>query len=297
MLPPRLDVDPVRLAGRLRPGLRSASVRPLGAGWDNVAYAVGSDAVLRVSKVADEAERGLVVRRDVALLELVGAHLSTAVPRVLAVDEEAGALLLSRVPGVPVEQAHRVDVPRLGAALGEQVALLQTIDLAAARSALSGLGDPAPTIDAAVIEDHLATTRDVLDAHLANSLTASLNRALPIPDRITLCHNDLGDEHILVDSRGRLSGILDWSDAVIGDPALDLALIRFDLGRAAAAAFRAAYRPIDRDLADRSLRHAARAGLQGLAWRVRHTPDQIDGTLARLRDVVDELVRSDQPQR
>jgi aminoglycoside 2''-phosphotransferase len=37
-------------------------------------------------------------------------------------------------------------------------------------------------------------------------------------------HNDLSPEHLLVDRRtGALAGILDWSDAIVGDPALDFA--------------------------------------------------------------------------
>lgn len=36
-----------------------------------------------------------------------------------------------------------------------------------------------------------------------------------------LTHSDLGIEHILCDRDGRLSGVIDWEDAFIGDPALD----------------------------------------------------------------------------
>ncbi len=42
-------------------------------------------------------------------------------------------------------------------------------------------------------------------------------------------HADLGAEHVL-ESGGAISGIIDWSDAAVTDPALDLALIFRDFG-------------------------------------------------------------------
>ncbi len=38
----------------------------------------------------------------------------------------------------------------------------------------------------------------------------------------TLIHHDLNGEHILYDSaRGTISGVIDWGDTAIGDPAID----------------------------------------------------------------------------
>ena len=46
----------------------------------------------------------------------------------------------------------------------------------------------------------------------------------PFEDASRLVHNDLWAEHILVDLRsGGVSGIIDWGDAVIDDPAVDFA--------------------------------------------------------------------------
>jgi aminoglycoside 2''-phosphotransferase len=40
--------------------------------------------------------------------------------------------------------------------------------------------------------------------------------------RVALIHHDLADEHMLYDpARGTISGIIDWGDAAIGDPAID----------------------------------------------------------------------------
>lgn len=55
-------------------------------------------------------------------------------------------------------------------------------------------------------------------------------------------HNDLGIEHVLVSADGgRVLGIIDWSDAAVTDPAVDLARILRDLGPVALDAALAAY--------------------------------------------------------
>jgi aminoglycoside phosphotransferase (APT) family kinase protein len=42
----------------------------------------------------------------------------------------------------------------------------------------------------------------------------------------SLVHNDLWAGHILVDTRsGGVSGIIDWGDTIIGDPAIDFACL------------------------------------------------------------------------
>jgi Phosphotransferase enzyme family len=58
------------------------------------------------------------------------------------------------------------------------------------------------------------------------------------------CHNDLGIEHILAEpNRLDVTGIIDWSDAAIADPAYDLALIYRDLGSDALTAILDHYAP------------------------------------------------------
>jgi aminoglycoside phosphotransferase (APT) family kinase protein len=60
---------------------------------------------------------------------------------------------------------------------------------------------------------------------------------------LVFCHDDLGAEHVLVDADGTVTGVIDWSDAVVGDPAGDLGRILRDLGPAALDAALAALDP------------------------------------------------------
>lgn len=69
----------------------------------------------------------------------------------------------------------------------------------------------------------------------------------------TLTHSDVAGDHLLVDlNTGALTGMIDWSDAQIGDPAWDLAWV---LNRAPAPfqeSFKKAYEGMGEDLRSRA---------------------------------------------
>ena len=66
----------------------------------------------------------------------------------------------------------------------------------------------------------------------------------PATTRRVLSHNDLGIEHVLVDAGGlRITGVIDWTDAALTDPAVDLGRILRDLGPSALDAALTALRP------------------------------------------------------
>ena len=54
------------------------------------------------------------------------------------------------------------------------------------------------------------------------------------PSDGVLLHADLKGEHVLVDETGSVTGVLDWTDAAIGDPAIDVAGLAITVGAAAA---------------------------------------------------------------
>nr|WP_285650508.1 phosphotransferase [Actinomycetospora sp. NBRC 106375] len=68
---------------------------------------------------------------------------------------------------------------------------------------------------------------------------ASLDRLRDAPASV-LVHGDLRAEHVLVDG-GRITGVLDWSDARAGDPAKDLIWPLLETSPDVAAAVTAAY--------------------------------------------------------
>jgi aminoglycoside phosphotransferase (APT) family kinase protein len=53
---------------------------------------------------------------------------------------------------------------------------------------------------------------------------------------LALAHGDLHPGHLLVDDDGRVTGVLDWTEAKLTDPAVDLAMFHGCFGRAALTA-------------------------------------------------------------
>ncbi len=85
----------------------------------------------------------------------------------------------------------------------------------------------------------------------------------------------------------RVAGVIDWSDAVLDDPARDVALLALDFGVDVLEATLGGYAgPVDPGLRDRALWFAARAGIQGLAHRVHHEPRTVPAALARVATIL-----------
>src|SRR5262249_21991461 len=75
------------------------------------------------------------------------------------------------------------------------------------------------------------------------AVEAFLAAAPPDSDgALVFSHNDLGIEHVLVArAAGAITGVIDWSDAALTDPAHDFGLLYRDLGPAALTTALTAY--------------------------------------------------------
>ena len=178
----------------------------LGQGLDNTAFLV-QDLVLRVSDGPD-------VVREARLLELVAPRVSVPVPQPRFVDGELGVLAYPLLPGRPL--LGRSSSPGHARRLGRFLRDLHSIDPAV-------LGD--------LIRSDDANPEEWLeDLDGPPDLLAVLSATVPPPaDRHAVAHADLGAEHLLAVGED-LTGIIDWSDAAVADPALDLARLYRDFG-------------------------------------------------------------------
>jgi len=98
----------------------------------------------------------------------------------------------------------------------------------------------------------------------------------------TLVHRDLGSEHVLMNQQGsKLVGIIDFGDAVVGDPAIDFVGILITAGPAAAKAAIAAYgKPISWSrVCDYYWLGPVHAILHGIA---RHDPSEVNEGISGL---------------
>ncbi|GAA1573803.1 hypothetical protein GCM10009789_29100 [Kribbella sancticallisti] len=92
-----------------------------------------------------------------------------------------------------------------------------------------------------------------------------LAETVPPPStRQVLIHNDLGAEHLLSDGT-TVTGIIDWSDAALADPALDFARLYRDFGPSFVHQALQAYGGLDHSL-PRIEYHARCAALEDLAF-------------------------------
>ncbi|MEV5596779.1 aminoglycoside phosphotransferase family protein [Streptomyces sp. NPDC052496] len=222
-----------RLAQDAVPGVTAAEVRPIGEGGDHASWWVGPDHVARCALDRGGSER---LRREVALRALVGARIGGSVPVSVVSGEWARGrafTLDTRLDGVsaelrPVPAAGEADLARLLVLLAEIPA-----------EAVAELGVPpeAPRNMPGLLRrateaaEHVAA-RGEFDSGWLPRLRVPEAASAAGPG--TLVHNDLKGEHLLVAEDGRISGILDWTDAVTGDPAEDVAGLAISVGAVAA---------------------------------------------------------------
>lgn len=204
----------------------------LGEGWCTTAYRTGPLTV-RVPKSEACAVPLALEPRLVLALEAAGVPF---VPRGMrAVLDTEGRLLATAHEYVAGEPARHVrPLPRgaareeLARGLGRFLGALHAFPAGQARS----LGVPerdlwpdqyVPLIEAA--RPHLGPrTRAWLDALCAAFLAAGGSSRAP---RV-LVHGDVDGRNLLLDTGGALSGVIDYSDAMLADPALDFACILND---------------------------------------------------------------------
>ncbi|MFE0024990.1 phosphotransferase family protein [Amycolatopsis sp. NPDC059021] len=275
-----------RLLRRVLPG--EPRISRVDEGGDHATWLVGTGHVLRMARDIDGTAGQ---RREIALREAIRPHLAIAVPRSVAHGEWApglGYTLDTRLPGISAEKqavsaAGEEDLAVLLTGLRSVPAATVDVPAAAARS-LPELTGEAVRAAVRLAEDGAA------GPDLAHRLTGPLPPAAPA----TLLHHDLKGEHLLVTGAGRVSGVLDWTDAILGDPAEDVAGLVISVGAAAAlrVARLAGHGP---ELCARALLLARCDTLTRLADRVYGTDDSplplLRAQLARAWETTPDLYR------
>lgn len=220
----------VASASGLRVDPRSISFTEVGLDF-RVGFATAEDGrrwVLRLPRRSDVMERAQVEARALAL---VGGLLPVAVPewRVFS-DDLIAYPMLPDEPGLTFDpETYEVTwhfdkasslYPQT---LGRAIAALHAIDEASERSA--GLPVMLPATVRRKWQDDLDRVEAVFD--VAPSLLAGLRDWVADdgfwPPFSTLIHGDLYAGHVMVDPEGRATGIIDWTEVRVADPATDLA--------------------------------------------------------------------------
>ncbi|WP_427919323.1 phosphotransferase family protein [Streptomyces sp. cg40] len=215
-------------------------VLPVAEGGGHSTWWVGTRHVLRL---APDREATLRQRRELRLRDLVRPYLPVAVPTSVAHGEWAPGLTYTLDTKVPGRSGEDQDVSAVGEA--DLAGLLTGLREVPVRQA-EALGVPrtAPrSLEALRRAAERAAERlaaaDEFDAARLHQLTqpGAVQLAAQSATAV-LVHHDLRGEHLVVSADGRVRGVLDWTDAVLGDPAEDIAGLALAVG--APAAVRAA---------------------------------------------------------
>ena len=226
------------------PKLDASSARLLGEGWDNSVWVVEEQWAFRFPR------RGVAlpgVERELALLPRLAPLLPVPIPEPCFVGEPSERFAwpffgASRLDGgEPADTAlGDDDLIELGGELGRFLHVLHRVELDVALPVDPlGRGDMAKQLEMA------RKQFDAAEIEAASSLFESA-RDLDPPTTAVLVHGDLHLRHVLVE-HGALAGVIDWGDACLGDPSIDLQIAWSLLPTEARASFFDAYGPIDEE--------------------------------------------------
>lgn len=183
-------------------------------------------------------------RREAALLPWLAPCLPLAVPVPRIVSEDPLVLRHELIVGGACPGSSAAH----GAALGRFLVALHGVDPdAAVRHGARGATRSHE--EARAIRDRMIIdVVPLLPSGLRRAGSALLDRMATPPTDPRVAHGDLGMDHIRVVG-DRVSGVIDWGDSGVGDPAIDLAATVYGAGPAFSAAVVAAYRPSEALLA------------------------------------------------
>ncbi|HXW46106.1 MAG TPA: aminoglycoside phosphotransferase family protein [Streptosporangiaceae bacterium] len=213
--------------------LAGTPVRSFGSGWDHDLFSVGPEWIFRFPKRADRVPWLL---REIEILSVAGSRLGSLVPRFELIGAPSGRFRYPfvgyrRLPGIGADQVPAsgpAGLAALAADVGRLLTALHRID--------PGLMPPAPAASdrgswSAQVRADLAAAADAVRPLLRPDVRARAEPYLagevpepPAAGPQRFLHNDLGPEHLLVDPlTGRLTGVIDFTDAMVGEAVHDFA--------------------------------------------------------------------------
>jgi aminoglycoside phosphotransferase (APT) family kinase protein len=255
------------------PELAGQPVAAFDSGWDNVVLAVGDEWVFRFIHRAVALDGAA---RELAVLTHLADRFDLPVPLPQYVGRPTSEVPwpfwgTRRLPGRELAIAQLPDEHRthLARQVGSLLRELHEPDLTAqtvAAVAERGLDLPVDPMHRADPAAFVGRTLEQLDRMVTEGtwqpdteVTHLLERAAALPtpgDEPVLVHGDLHARHLLVDpATGNGTGVIDWGDTALGDPAVDLGIAFGAFAGPARAAFVESYGPIpeDRELRARAL--------------------------------------------
>lgn len=238
------------------PALQASKIAVLGAGWDNTALLVDDQWVFRFPR--RQIAVGLI-EREYCILPKIAPHLPLAIPVPTLRGTPTARFpwpftAYQRLPGTTACQADLTDDQRVALArpLAQFLCALHSTPITLGKSCRLA-GNPFTGVN----QDKLQTgTRlnleQLLELGLLEDTTVfyelldSIDR-YELSNRTVICHGDCYVRHLLLNDKRELSGVIDWGDIHLGDPAIDLAIAHSLLPAQAHPLFRETYGDISND--------------------------------------------------
>jgi aminoglycoside phosphotransferase (APT) family kinase protein/isopentenyldiphosphate isomerase len=208
-------------------------------GWDSHAEIVEGTWLDRTP------QRPAVIRWlaiEARLMPRLADRLPLTVPVPVLLDTDPPRFRHRLVPGTPIEPARLTadDGARIGA-------FLRTLH--DTPPDVWGGTEVAHDIERLpAMEETASLVVPRLPADIRSAGQALADRCRAATHRTALRHGDLGPEHLLV-TGGRVTGVIDWTDVALGDPAMDLSWLVCRTPRPFADALVATYGATDEELA------------------------------------------------
>ncbi len=204
------------------------------SGGEARAYMIDGDLVLKTQRPHRLRAR-TSLEKEAFLLEQIARCSNISVPRVIAYGQEEGVeyLLMTRMAGAPARALPIEGAARraLLAGLGRSLREMHSMPQEALRASPLMPGDRSKGDLRGRIEGLLSQALAALAANRTawtlgqppEAVAAMLRQAAPITAESVALHSNPGPEHVFVDPRTlMLNGLIDFGDAYISHPALDL---------------------------------------------------------------------------
>jgi macrolide phosphotransferase len=200
----------------------------------------GEDWVLRIPRRSDVVKRS---SKEKQILDLVGRNLSVQAPKWKIYSEELIAYpLLQGVPAGTIDMEAKayvweIDEKNLPDTFVETLAKamveLHSINHSDAKNA--GLSIHTPEELRHVMKERMDKVKAEfgVSAELWKRWETWLQNDSLWPEQTALVHGDLHAGHILVDKESRVTGMIDWTEASVTDPANDFVSYHATFGEAA----------------------------------------------------------------
>jgi aminoglycoside phosphotransferase (APT) family kinase protein len=214
------------------PGLDAFDVRqPLRGGSEfDVALVTDADHRHWVVRAPASAAAGAALEAEVVLLEALGAQVDAGalpfeVPRPAGfahLPEGGRAVVHPLVPGRPLRLEELTPGPGLAASLGRAIGALHEVPPSVIENAGRPVYDAPAYRQRRLAEVDEAAKTGKVPTGLLRRWEAKLEDVRLWRFQPTVVHGDLTASHVLVRDED-VSGLLDWGDAMVADPADDLA--------------------------------------------------------------------------